>query len=148
MPPLLEPQYEQFCRLVARGSNYKDAYAEVGYVPNNGSASQMAARPYIQERIIEIRQSRCRQIERELEENPPSFDEEWLCEELRELADLATQIGDYDEARECINEISKIKGIGADRRQNLPARYHHGAPAVAHNPNINLNVLLAGAESS
>jgi hypothetical protein len=51
----LNKKQELFCRFVARGSTFTEAYELAGYAPSTSNASTLAARPDIKVRINELK---------------------------------------------------------------------------------------------
>jgi hypothetical protein len=52
----INKKMELFCRFVAKGSTYTEAYELSGYAPSSSNASNLAARPEIKARIAELKE--------------------------------------------------------------------------------------------
>jgi hypothetical protein len=56
MGVLKNSRREKFAQAVAKGKSQVDAYRVAGFVPNDGHAARMAAKPDVRERILELKE--------------------------------------------------------------------------------------------
>lgn len=118
MPVLSRPRHEAYAKGLANGMRQVDAYIAAGY--GNGSttpscASQLANRPEIAARVLELQEEKVRALEeRGALDNPLNTDEtsrDWLIMQLRINLAAAQKTGKIAMANKAVELIAQLTGL-------------------------------------
>ena len=111
MPVLANPKYEQFVIGMVDGLKTIDAYEIAGYARSPSAASQLRAKPEIQQRMQELiaeRQATREDEGDDLDNLPSELNRDWLIRTLMKnvaLAQKAQQIAPANKAVEMLAEL-------------------------------------------
>ena len=100
--PLRNPRHERFCQALLEGKSATAAYAEAGYVRDDGNAARLRVNPRIEERLIELQN----EVAEKTQVTVASLVDE--LEEARKRADSLDQLSAVVKA---ISEKARISGL-------------------------------------
>lgn len=118
MPVLAKPRHEAFAKGLAQGMRQVDAYLAAGYPQGSTTpscASQLANRPQVAARVLELHAEKVRALkEVGVLDTPLAGDEttrEWLILQLKENLDIAQRTGKIAMANKAIELIAQLTGF-------------------------------------
>lgn len=120
MPILASPQHEQFAQGLANRLKQVDAYEAAGYPRSPSSASQLAAREEVRNRVTEIiaeRQASAEQREKDDPNQPVEhFDRDWATKMLQRNITLAQSGGQISAANKAIEILLDLHGMTGKKK--------------------------------
>lgn len=115
MPELANPKHETFARNLAAGMKTIDAYVAAGYTASPSSASQVAARPEVRQRILELKEELIEKERHEREhaevEGEEDISLDWVERELKKNVKEARKVGNISASNKAIEMLIDIKGL-------------------------------------
>ena len=125
MPALSNLKHEEFCQHRAAGMAMLEAYVAAGYTASASAASQVAKRPEVQNRIMELQQERAsaeRNAARDAvdAEGEEDINLEWAVRELKKNVKSARDAGNVSAANKAIEMLIDIKGLSARKGKTAP----------------------------
>lgn len=117
MPILTNTRHERFAQGLAKGLSQLEAYTQAGYKPDRGSATKLAQKASISQRIAEIAAPAV-----EKSKVTAEYLLERLCMEIEGEVEDATQTGRVS----AMKLAAQLAGLLIERRENT----HHIEPDV------------------
>lgn len=125
MPALENPKHELFAQLLAKGKGQAEAYAEVGYKPDEPHASRLASNGKVQARVAEILNRAATRTEITVAS---------ITQRLLAIADKGEKANDaplLSVARASLMDAAKLNGLVVDKQVSAAASLEDMLDAIA-----------------
>jgi phage terminase small subunit len=109
MAALSNPKHERFAQELAKGTSASQAYAEAGYVADDGHASRLAGNGKVKARVAEILDRATIRTEITIAS---------LLEEAAEIQRSALADGQHSAAVAALTAKAKLAGLWVERSEN------------------------------
>lgn len=125
MPLLANTKHEAYCNHVANGLSQTSAYEAAGYQRSPTAASQLSARPEIQQRIAELtaeKQGIIQELSDDIDNLPSELSRDWLVKTLMKNVQIAQKAEQIAPANKAVEMLAELIGLSIKKPGAVAAK--------------------------